>query len=122
MSKEHLIMWKAIERGWQSSDLKRINKKIHELWKDFNCSIPFGDVYDLALMLDEPIDYKLEWSLIRLCKEGVIDIFKKDDFFYLDLIDFNSPYKDLHNNKRSAKHVSLLAKEGDNNSDGELSF
>lgn len=122
MSKEHLIMWKAIERGWQASDLKRVNKKIHELWKDFNCSIPFGDVYGLALMLDEPVDYKLEWSLIRLCKEGTIDIFKKDDLFYLDLIDFNSPYKDVLNRVRSAKHVSPLAKEGDNNSDGELSF
>lgn len=122
MSKEHLIMWKAIEKGWQPSDLKRIKQKIYELWKDFNCSIPFGDVYGLALMLDEPVDYKLEWSLIRLYKEGVIDIFKKDNLYYLDLIDFNSPYKNVHNNKRSAKHVSPLAKEGDNNSDGELSF
>lgn len=107
-------MWKAIEKGWQASDLKRVKNKIYELWKDFNCSIPFGDVYGLALMLDEAVDYKLEWSLIRLCKEGVIDIFKKDSLFYLDLIDFNS--------RRSAKHVSLLAKKGDNNSDGELSF
>ena len=122
MSKEQLIIWKAVKRGWQASDLKRVNKKIHELWKDFNCSISFGDVYGLALMLDEPVDYKLEWSLIRLCKKGVIDIFKKDNLYYLDLIDFNSLYKDVHNNKRSAKHVSPLAKEGDNNSDGELSF
>lgn len=122
MAREHLIMWKAIEKGWQASDLKRVKNKIYELWKDFNRSIPFGDVYGLALMLDEPVDYKLEWSLIRLCKEGVIDIFKKDGLYYLDLIDFNSPYKNIHNNKRSAKHVSPLAKEGDNNSDGELGF
>lgn len=123
MSKEHLVMWKAIEKGWQASDFKRVNKKIHELWKDFNCSISFGDVYGLALMLDEPVDYKLEWSLIRLCKEGVIDIFKKDDLCYIDLIEFNSPSKDIHTRKqRSAKHVSPLAKEGDNNSNGELSF
>ena len=99
MSKEHLIMWKAIERGWSSSDLKRIKKKIYELWKDFNCSIPVEDVYGLALMLDEPVDYKLEWSIIRLCKEGVIDIFKKDSLYYIDLIEFTSGKKKKNTNK-----------------------
>lgn len=101
MSKEHLVMWKAVEKGWTASDLKRVNKKIHELYKDFNCSIPFGDVYGLALMLDEPVDYKLEWSLIRLCKDGIIDIFKKDEIspegrttlYMLDLVDFKQPKK-----------------------------
>ena len=121
-------MWKAIEKGWSSSDLKRIKKKIYELWKDFNCSIPFEDAESLCYLLGEPISYKTEWSLIRLCKEGIIDIFKKDDMCYIDLIDFkripsNSPSKDVHTRKqRSAKHVSLLAKEGDKNSNGELSF
>lgn len=128
MAKEHLIMWKAIERGWSSSDLKRVKKKICELWKDFNCSIPFEDAESLCYLLGEPLDYKTEWSLIRLCKDGIIDIFKKDNMNYIDLIDFrkvpsNSPFKDVHKNTRkSVKHVSPLAKEGDNNSNGELSF
>lgn len=91
MSKEHLVMWKAVEKGWTASDLKRVNKRIHELYKDFNCSIPFGDIYGLALMLDEPVDYKLEWSLIRLCKDGVIDVFKKDNLYHIDLVDFKQP-------------------------------
>ena len=122
MSKEHLIMWKAIERGWSASDLKRIKKKIYELWKDFNCSIPFEDAESLCYLLGEPLDYKTEWSLIRLCKDGIIDVFKKDEdspsgrttMHYIDLVDFKS--------KKSAKHVSPLAKEGDNSINGELSF
>lgn len=131
MSKEHLIMWKAIEKGWSASDLKRVKKKIYELWKDFNCSIPFEDAESLCYLLGEPINYKTEWSLIRLCKDGVIDIFEKDELspsgrttmHYIDLIEFNSPSKDVHTRKqKSAKHVSPLAKEGDNNTDGELSF
>ena len=124
-------MWKAIEKGWSASDLKRVKKKIYELWKDFNCSIPFEDAESLCYLLGEPINYKTEWSLIRLCKDGVIDIFEKDELspsgrttmHYIDLIEFNSPSKDVHTRKqKSAKHVSPLAKEGDNNTDGELSF
>lgn len=123
MSKEHLIMWKAIEKGWSSSDLKRIKKKIYELWKDFNCSIPFEDAESLCYLLGEPISYKTEWSLIRLCKDGIIDIFEKDEFspsgrttmHYIDLIEFKNTCK-------SAKHVSPLAKKGDINPDGELRF
>lgn len=115
-------MWKAIERGWSASDLKRIKKKIYELWKDFNCSIPFEDAESLCYLLGEPLDYKTEWSLIRLCKDGIIDVFKKDEdspsgrttMHYIDLVDFKS--------KKSAKHVSPLAKEGDNSINGELSF
>ena len=123
MSKEHLIMWKAIEKGWSSSDLKRIKKKIYELWRDFNCSIPFEDVESLCYLLGEPISYKTEWSLIRLCKDGIIDIFEKDELspsgrttlHDIDLIEFK-------NKQQSAKHVSPLAKEGDINPDGELRF
>lgn len=131
MAKEHLIMWKAIEKGWSSSDLKRIKKKIYELWKDFNCSIPFEDAESLCYLLGEPIDYKTEWSLIRLCKDGIIDIFEKDELspsgrttlHYIDLIEFNSPSKDVRTRKqKSAKHVSPLAKEGDIDTDGELRF
>ena len=131
MAKEHLIMWKAIEKGWSSSDLKRIKKKIYELWKDFNCSIPFEDAESLCYLLGEPISYKTEWSLIRLCKDGIIDIFEKDELspsgrttlHYIDLIEFNSPSRDVRTRKqKSAKHVSPVAKEGDINTDGQLSF
>lgn len=104
VTKEHLIMWKAIERGWSASDLKRIKKKICELWKDFNCSIPFEDAESLCYLLGEPLDYKTEWSLIRLCKDDIIDIFEKDGLHYIDLVEFV--------NKKSAKHVSPQAKEG----------
>lgn len=99
MAKEHLIMWKAIEKGWQSSDLKRIKKKIYVLWKDFNCSIPFEDAEFLCYLLGEPISYKTEWSLIRLCKDGVIDIFEKDGLHYIDLIEFIPTKKRKNNSK-----------------------
>lgn len=115
MSKEHLVMWKAIEKGWQASDLKRIKKKIYELWKDYEGSIPFEDAETLCYLLGEPISYKTEWSLIRLCKDGIIDIFEKDGLHYIDLIEFKNTCK-------SAKHVSPLAKKGETNPDGELRF
>lgn len=99
MAKEHLIMWKAIERGWQASDLKRIKNKIYQLWEDGNGSIPFEDVEFLCFLLCEPINYKTEWSLIRLCKDGVIDIFEKDGLHYIDLIEFNND----KNKKRKKK-------------------
>lgn len=86
MSREHLIMWKAMEKGWQSSDLKRVNKKLHTLYSDFGGSIQFRNIEELALMLDEPIDYKLEWSLIRLCKDSIIDVFKKDNNIFIDIL------------------------------------
>lgn len=100
-------MWKAIEKGWSASDLKRVKKKIYELWKDFNCSIPFEDAESLCYLLGEPIDYKTEWSLIRLCKDGVIDIFEKDELsplgrttmHYIDLIEFTPSKKRINNNK-----------------------
>ena len=86
MSKEHLIMWKAIEKGWQASDLKRVNKKLHALYNDFGGSIEFKTIEELALMLDEPVDYKLEWSLIRLCKDDIINIFRQDNNVYIDIL------------------------------------
>ena len=88
MSKEDLIKWKAIEKGWQLSDLKRVNKRIHELWKACEGSIPFEDAETLCYLLGEPISYKTEWSLIRLCKDGIIDIFEKDGLHYIDLTEF----------------------------------
>lgn len=90
MSKEDLIKWKAIEKGWQLSDLKRVNKRVHELWKAYEGSIPFEDAETLCYLLGEPISYKTEWSLIRLCKDGIIDVFKKNDCKYVDLVEFES--------------------------------
>lgn len=86
MSKEQLIMWKAVEKGWQASDLKRVKKKLYTLYEDFGGSIEFKTIEELALMLDEPVDYKLEWSLIRLCKDNVIDIFNKNNNIYIDIL------------------------------------
>ena len=81
------------------------------------------DAESLCYLLGEPISYKTEWSLIRLCKDGIIDIFEKDGLHYIDLIEFNSPSKDVRTRKqKSAKHVSPLAKKGDINPDGELRF
>ena len=86
MSKEHLIMWKAVEKGWQASDLKRVNQKVHTLYNDFGGSIEFKTIEELALMLEEPVDYKLEWSLIRLCKDNIINIFRQDNNVYIDIL------------------------------------
>ena len=86
MSKEHLIMWKAVEKGWQASDLKRVKKKLYTLHEDFGGSIEFKTIEELALMLDEPVDYKLEWSLIRLCKDNIIDVFSKNNNIYIDIL------------------------------------
>ena len=79
-------MWKAVEKGWQASDLKRVNKKLHTLYNDFGGSIEFKTIEELALMLDEPVDYKLEWSLIRLCKDNIINIFRQDNNVYIDIL------------------------------------
>lgn len=86
MSKEDLVRWKAIEKGWQASDLKRVNKKLHTLYDDFGGSIEFKTIEELALMLGEPVDYKLEWSLIRLCKDSVINIFRQHANVYIDIL------------------------------------
>lgn len=79
-------MWKAVEKGWQASDLKRVKKKLHILYEDFGGSIEFKTIEELALMLDEPVDYKLEWSLIRLCKDNIIDVFNKNNNIYIDIL------------------------------------
>lgn len=78
MSKEDLIMYKAIERGWNNNDIRRVFKKLKELAEEFGdeLTIEFNQVEDLAVMLDEPIDYKLEWTLIRLCKDKKITFAK----------------------------------------------
>ena len=111
MSKEDLIKWKAIEKGWQLSDLKRVNKRIHELWKAYEGSIPFEDAETLCYLLGEPISYKTEWSLIRLCKDGVIDIFEKDGCKFIDVIDFTTNKPKQGRKNKNAEHSVQLDSE-----------
>lgn len=73
MSKVDLIRYKAIDRGWTKKDVTRVYNKIKELSTQFEGgTILFNTVEDLAMMLDENIDYKLEYSLCRLSQEGKI--------------------------------------------------
>ena len=115
MSKEELVMWKAIEKGWQASDLKRVNKKLHALYEEFGGSIQFNNIEELALMLDEPVDYKLEWSLIRLCKDGIIDVFKKDGSVFIDILPQQPEGRLRHTGEKeknkNAKHSVQLSSE-----------
>lgn len=70
MSKEDLVRYKAIDHGWTSRDKLRVEKKLYNLFKDIdNEEIIFNSIDELAMMLDERVDYKLEFSLIRLCRE-----------------------------------------------------
>lgn len=68
MSKLDLIKYKAVDRGWTKRDLQRVYKKIKELSEESfeGSSIIFSKIEELAMMLDEPIDYKLEYSLCHL--------------------------------------------------------
>ena len=77
MSKIDLIRYKALDRGWTKADYKRVCKKIEELAKEFDGgSIMFKDIEELAMMLDEAIDYKLEFSLVRMSLEERIFLSK----------------------------------------------
>ena len=68
MSKLDLVKYKAIDRGWTKKDLQRVYKKIKELSEESfeGSSIMFNEIEELAMMLDEDIDYKLEYSLCHL--------------------------------------------------------
>ena len=73
MSKFDLVKYKAIDRGWNKKDVQRVYKKIEELASQFEGgSIFFNEIDELAMMLDEAIDYKLEYSLCRLIIEEKI--------------------------------------------------
>lgn len=82
MAKEDLIKWKAIETGWKKSDIKRVYQKLKDLYTEQG-SIEFEDAESLSYMLEEPLTYKLEWSLIRLCKEDKIQLRRVDGSYYL---------------------------------------
>ena len=92
MSKVDLIRYKAVDRGWTKRDLQRVSKKILELAKEFDGgSIMFKDIDELALMLDEKIDYKLEFSLARLALEEKIFLHRcgvAKDYYILDIRKF----------------------------------
>jgi hypothetical protein len=91
MSKVDLIRYKAIDHGWTKKDLQRVEKKIKELSVMFDgSSIMFKDIDELAMMLDEEINYKLEFSLIHLCLDEKIFLTKskRTNNYYLEIRTF----------------------------------
>ena len=91
MSKLDLIKYKAVDRGWTKKDLQRVYKKIQELSKDAfdGSSIVFSEIEELAMMLDEPIDYKLEYSLCHLVVDEKIFFDKlSNDSYIIDIRTF----------------------------------
>ena len=91
MSKLDLVKYKAIDRGFTKKDLQRVYKKIQELSKDTfeGSSIVFNEIEELAMMLDEPIDYKLEYSLCRLTADGKIFFNRfRDKGYVIDIAPF----------------------------------
>lgn len=85
MSKEEFVKWKAVERGWTKRDYQRVCKKLKGLCTP---SLEFDNIECLAYMLEEPIDYKLEYSLMRCVKEDNFNIAKRDNYYILDYVDF----------------------------------
>lgn len=92
MSKIDLIRYKAIDHGWNKRDYQRVYKKLIELAKQFDGgSIMFKDIDELSMMLDEAIDYKLEFSLARLSLEEKIFLQKAGkarDYYILEIRTF----------------------------------
>lgn len=75
---ERQVYHKAIDRGWTRRDFQRVHRKLKDLKKEYFTDgfIIFPDIETLATILDEPIDYKLEWSLIRLVREDKIKMYR----------------------------------------------
>ena len=91
MSKLDLVKYKAIDRGWTKKDLQRVYKKLRELSAESfdNSSILFTEIEELAMMLDENIDYKLEYSLCRLTADGKIFFNRfRDNGYVIDICTF----------------------------------
>lgn len=91
MSKLDLVKYKAVDRGWTKKDFQRVYKKIQELSKESfeGSSIVFNEIEELAMMLDEPIDYKLEYSLCRLVVDEKIFFDRlSDDSYIIDIRTF----------------------------------
>lgn len=80
MSKEDLVRYAAMAAGWTNRDKSRVEKKLYNLFKDIDEEeIIFNSIDELAMMLDEKVDYKLEFSLIRLCRDGKVFFHKVKD-------------------------------------------
>ena len=91
MSKLDLVKYKAVDRGWTKKDLQRVYKKIQELSKESfeGSSIVFNEIEELAMMLDESIDYKLEYSLCHLVVDEKIFFDRlSNDSYIIDLRTF----------------------------------
>lgn len=91
MSKLDLVKYKAVDRGWTKKDLQRVYNKIKELSEESfeGSSIVFNEIEELAMMLDEPIDYKLEYSLCRLVVDEKIFFDRlSNDSYIIDLRTF----------------------------------
>ena len=91
MSKLDLVKYKAIDRGWTKKDLQRVYKKIKDLSEEAfdSSSIFFNEIEELAMMLDEDIDYKLEYSLCRLTADGKIFFNRfRDNGYVIDICTF----------------------------------
>lgn len=79
------VKWKAIVKGWTKRDYQRVLKKLKAVCTP---SLEFDDVECLSIMLEEPIDYKLYYSLMRAVKDDNFCLVKKDGYYILDYVNF----------------------------------
>ena len=86
--RERKIFYKAVDRGWQKKDFKRVYESLKRISEDYfdNEGVIFNSIEELAMMLEEDLDYKLEWSLIRLVKDDKIFIWGKGNRKLIQLI------------------------------------
>lgn len=83
MAKVDLIRSNALLKCWTKRDLQRVYKKLKDWFKEYGTySIDFNNAEELCMMLDENLDVRIQWSLIRLIEEDKIEFFKFDDGSY----------------------------------------
>lgn len=75
----------AVDRGWTVVDYQRVKKKLKELCTP---SLEFDDAESLAYMLEEPLNYKLWWSVLRCVRDDNFCLVKRDNYYILDYITF----------------------------------
>ena len=85
MTSQWEVHKKAVDRGWTKRDYQRVKKKLKELCKP---SLEFDDVDCLAYMLEEPLDYKLWWSVLRCVRDDNFCLVDKGTYYILDYVDF----------------------------------
>lgn len=88
MSKLDLIKYKAYDRAWSKRDIQRVYKTLKELVKcnteaENDLWLHFNDAEELSMLLNEPLDARLEWSLIRLIQEDKIEIHRTKEGGYM---------------------------------------